>query len=259
MNILANILEKKREEVALRKRQRPVSELTAAPEYDRTCFSLHDALKGDDLSVIAEIKKASPSKGVIRENFDPVKIAREYVEAGANALSVLTVEQFFQGKLEFITKIRAPIPVLRKDFIIDPYQVHEAKSAGADAILLIVAALDPSRLRDLYSLAVSIGLECLVEVHSADEIAALDLSQVRCIGINNRDLTTFATDINVSAALRSHIPASITVVSESGIGNGEDIAFLAGHGIHAVLVGEAFMRAASPGEALRQFLLERQA
>jgi indole-3-glycerol phosphate synthase len=206
--------------------------------------------------VIAELKKASPSRGTIREHFDPAAIAREYVEAGAHALSVLTDVHFFQGTIRTLELIRehTPVPLLRKDFIIDEYQLHEAKAFGADAVLLIAAALPAERLRALHAAAGELGLECLVEVHSEEEIASLDLSQVRCVGINNRDLATFDTDIRTSLRLRPLLPDSVTVVSESGIGTPQDIAALGRCGIHAVLVGETFMRAEHPGDALKSFL-----
>jgi indole-3-glycerol phosphate synthase len=208
------------------------------------------------MAVIAEIKKASPSKNVIREDFDPLKIACEYVSNGASAISVLTDQKYFQGNISFIADIRSsvPIPILRKDFIIDSYQLIEAKVFGADAVLLIAAALEPKHLNDLYIDATELGLDCLVEVHNEQELEALDLSQVKIVGINNRNLTDFTIDVSTTLRVASHIPAGITIVSESGISSRADIDHLAAHGIHAVLIGESLMRANRPGEALRSLL-----
>jgi indole-3-glycerol phosphate synthase len=253
MTILDTILSHKKNEVEEQRRQLPFTLLTAKPLYHRQPLSLISVLAGDSLSVIAELKKASPSQGVIREHFDPVSIAREYVEAGAQALSVLTDVRFFQGSVQTLEQIRnmTPVPILRKDFIIDEYQLHEAKAFGADAVLLIAAALPPSQLHELHDAATELGLECLVEVHTEGEIAALDVSKVRCVGINNRDLKSFSTDLEISFRLKQRLPDSLMVVSESGIRTAQDIAALARCGIHAVLVGETLMRAEHPGDALK--------
>jgi indole-3-glycerol phosphate synthase len=257
MSILETILSHKRAEVEEQRRAIPIAQLASKPLYRRIPLSLRGAIGGKSLSVIAELKKASPSKGVIREHFDPAALAHEYVEAGAHALSILTDARFFQGAIQTLEQIReqTPVPLLRKDFIIDEYQLHEAKAFGADAVLLIAAALAPARLHELHAAAGELGLECLVEVHTEEEIRSLDLSTVRCIGINNRDLSSFDTDIRTSLRLRPHLPESITVVSESGIRTPQDLGALARCGIHAVLVGETFMRAEHPGEALRSFLM----
>ncbi|MDH3252300.1 MAG: indole-3-glycerol phosphate synthase TrpC [Ignavibacteria bacterium] len=256
MSFLDTILSHKKEEVEEQKRRQPLALLAEKPLYHRQPLSLTHALSGQSLSVIAEVKKASPSQGIIREDFDPVSIALEYVDAGAHALSVLTDVRFFQGAIQSIEGIRdrTPVPVLRKDFIIDEYQLHEAKAFGADAILLIASALPPSQLHEFHAAANELGLGCLVEVHTVEEIRALDMSTVACVGINNRDLRSFTTDLGTSLRLRQYIPDSVTVVSESGIRTAQDIAALARCGIHAVLVGETFMRAEHPGDALRSFL-----
>ncbi len=256
MSILQTILSHKRTEVEEQRRAIPPAQLASKPLYNRTPLSLRAALAGNSLSVIAELKKASPSRGIIREHFDPAAIANEYVQAGAHSLSVLTDVRFFQGTIRTLEQIReqTPVPLLRKDFIIEEYQLHEAKAYGADAVLLIAAALPPARLRELHAAAGELGLECLVEVHTEEEIASLDLSIVRCVGINNRDLASFDTDIRTSLRLRPLLPDAVTVVSESGIRTPQDLAALARCGIHAVLVGETFMRAEHPGEALRSFL-----
>lgn len=224
--------------------------------FARPCHSLERSLRGKQLAVIAEIKKASPSKGVISERFDPSEIAREYAHAGASALSVLTDAQFFQGDLRFIQGMRdfVQVPILRKDFIIDPYQLYESKAYGADAVLLIAAALQPGELTGLLMEADRLGLESLVEVHSEEEIESLDFSRVRVVGINNRDLLTFETDVNTSFRLRRLVPKEIVVVSESGISSHSQIDRLVRQGIHAVLIGEAFMRAESPGKALADLI-----
>ena len=256
MNILEEILEHKRQEVALMKNTMPVERLKDMPNFARRCFSLQKVLGGKDTAVIAEIKKASPSKKVIREDFNPLAIAHEYVRGGASALSVLTDKKYFQGDIRFIADMRSsvPIPILRKDFIIDSYQLAEAKAFGADAVLLITAALKPERMRDLFNEAAALGLECLVEVHTIRELNVLDFIPARIIGINNRNLVNFNVDISTTMRLTSRIPKDIIVVSESGITNRADIDQLIAHGIRAVLVGESLLRAHNPGEALRALL-----
>jgi indole-3-glycerol phosphate synthase len=256
MSILKEILENKKQEVARSKKTLPVVQLKDMPGSLRKCLSLLSALQTQSIAVIAEIKKASPSKGVIRENFDPVKIADEYISNGAAALSVLTDKKYFQGDIYFINDIRpiAPLPILRKDFIIDSYQLIEAKAFGADAILLIAAALEKEHLKDLHAEAHEMGLECLVEVHHERELETLDLVQTKIIGINNRNLSTFTVDTAITLRVALQIPQGITIVSESGISNRTDIDHLTAHGIHAVLIGESLMRAESPGQALQSLL-----
>ncbi|MCX6121153.1 MAG: indole-3-glycerol phosphate synthase TrpC [Ignavibacteriales bacterium] len=257
MNILEEILEHKRQEVALAKKAMPLEQLKDMSGFARNCYSLQKALSGKDTVVIAEIKKASPSKQVIREDFHPLEIARAYVDGGASALSVLTDKKYFQGDIRFIADMRSsvPIPILRKDFIIDSYQLAEAKAFGADAVLLIAAALKPERMRDLFHEAASLGLECLVEVHTIRELNILNFIPARMIGVNNRNLSNFAVDISTTIRVASRIPKEIIIVSESGITNRKEIEQLAAHGIRAVLVGESFMRAHNPGEALRALLI----
>jgi indole-3-glycerol phosphate synthase len=204
-------------------------------------------------AVIAEIKKASPSAGLIREAFDPAAIARSYEAAGAACLSVLTDEQYFQGADRYLQEARAAcaLPVLRKDFTIDPWQVYESRILGADCILLIVAALEPDRLQDLHGLALETDLDVLVEVHDEAELEQALACRADLIGVNNRDLHRFTTDLATSERLRPLIPADRAMVTESGIESAEDVARLRSAGIDAFLVGEAFMRAADPGRALR--------
>lgn len=256
MNLLDTILQHKREELALRKRKRPPEQLRDMPMFARRTLSLRNQLAGRRIGVIAEIKKASPSKGVIRDPFDPGAIAQDYVTGGAAALSVLTDERFFQGSLAVLSSVRdlAPVPLLRKDFILDSYQLTEAKAYGADAVLLIAAALEPNHLQELHAEAATLGLDCLVEVHSDKEISSIDQDNCGLIGINNRDLATFTTDLSLSLKLRPLIRADAVVVSESGISNAEDVRRLIAGGIHAVLIGEAFMRRERPGGALAALL-----
>jgi indole-3-glycerol phosphate synthase len=258
MNFLDKILAHKRREVAARKQAAPPVRLKGMPFYSRPGVSLAGALRGKRLGVIAEIKRASPSRSVIREDFDPLAIAGEYVRGGASAISVLTDEVFFQGHIEYMSRVRNAVrlPILRKDFIIDSYQLYEAKAYGADAVLLIVAALGALELADLVAEARSLGLECLVEVHHESELQLLDLSTVDILGINNRDLATFETDLRTSIRLQPLIPPGTLIVSESGISSPGDVAELIHHHIHAVLIGEMLMKAPRPGEALSALLKE---
>ncbi len=225
MNLLESILNHKKLELEERKKQLPLSLLREKTAYARKPLSLSAALRTQRPAIIAEIKKASPSRSVIREEFDPVAIARSYVKGGAAALSVLTDYSYFRGRIEYIEQIRpvVPIPILRKDFTIDPYQVHEAKAYGADAILLIAAALESPFLDELQALAQEIGLECVVEVHSEKEIQSLDGRPVTILGINNRDLRTFETDLNISLHLQKSVRHDTLVVSESGIRGSMDM------------------------------------
>jgi indole-3-glycerol phosphate synthase len=255
--ILDTIVARKHQEIAERRRTLPLGELERrAAQADRPrgfTGTLRRASADGGSGVIAEIKKASPSKGVIREDFDPVAIARSYRAGGAACLSVLTDRDFFAGHEDHLRAARAEVslPVLRKDFIVDPYQVHETRALGADCLLLIVATLEPVRLRELNDLALSLGLDVLVEVHDAAELEiALDLGP-RLLGINNRDLRTFETRLETTFELVSKIPdAECLVVTESGIHTRDDVAAMHRAGVHAFLVGEAFMRAEDPGGAL---------
>jgi len=258
MNILENILEHKKQEIVLTKRTLPAEQLEDMPDFPRQCLSLQKALSKKEVSVIAEMKKASPSKKIIREDFHPLKIAHEYVLGGASALSVLTDKKYFQGDIHFITDIRSsvPIPILRKDFIIDSYQLTEAKAFGADAVLLIAAAVRPEQLRDLYNEANALGLECLVEVHTIHELNILNFIPAKMIGINNRNLSNFTVDISTTIQVASRVPEDIIVVSESGITTRAEIDKLTEHGIHAFLVGETLMRAHNPVETLRTLLTQ---
>ncbi|AEV69193.1 indole-3-glycerol phosphate synthase TrpC [Acetivibrio clariflavus] len=213
-----------------------------------SAINFYDALKkNDDISIIAEVKKASPSKGIIKEDFDPLSIAKEYTESDVQAISVLTEKNFFLGDDDYLVRIRqtCPIPLLRKDFIIDLWQVYQSRCLGADAILLIVSILSDEELKKFQVVAEILGMQCLVEVHNKEELdRALD-SGAKIIGINNRDLKTFEVDIRTTEKLMNYIPNDRAVVSESGIKDYNDIKYLKELGVDAVLIGETFMRAPS--------------
>jgi indole-3-glycerol phosphate synthase len=252
MSILDRIVNDTRTLVARRKRATPVEALRDAPLFDRQPLDFRGALAGPDLGFIAEIKKASPSKGVIRSDFDPVSIAESYTRHGADAISVLTEPLHFQGSLDFLSEVRAvtPLPLLRKDFILDPYQLVEARAHGADAVLLIAAILEPTELFELHEAAGNLGLACLVELYEADEIQRVDFDQVSILGVNNRDLHTFNVQLEHSVAVFAELPDGVLKVSESGIHTTADLHYLKQHGSDAVLIGETFMRADDPGLAL---------
>ncbi|CAG0910822.1 unnamed protein product [Cyprideis torosa] len=204
-------------------------------------------------AVIAEVKKASPSKGLLRDPFQPAEIAASYEAGGAACLSVLTDRDFFQGSEEYLQQARAAcnLPVIRKDFIIDPYQVYEARTIGADCILLIAAALDDTQLRELADLAHELGMDVLLEVHDSEEMARAVASGLKMIGVNNRNLRTFETSLQTTLDLQVQVPEGSLLVTESGIHTAADVALMREAGINAFLVGEAFMRAADPGAALK--------
>ncbi|MCE5420117.1 MULTISPECIES: indole-3-glycerol phosphate synthase TrpC [Acidithiobacillus] len=258
MDTLQEILQHKATEVAARRQRLGLAELQSAAALAAPPRDFVGALRQPQATgaaaVIAEIKKASPSAGVIRENFNPVEIARDYAAHGAACLSVLTDERFFQGNDSYLTAARSAVnlPALRKDFCIDPYQVWEARAIGADAILLIVAALGDDTLRELEALALDLGMAVLVEVHDAQELRRALALRSPLLGINNRDLRSFTTSIQRSIDLLPAIPEDRLVISESGIRSPEDVATLRARGIHAFLVGEALMREDAPGKALAQ-------
>jgi indole-3-glycerol phosphate synthase len=255
-DILQRIIEVKRDEVSASRRRRSLASLREEAEGRRDVRPFEAALRArlaqGRPAVIAEVKKASPSKGVLREHFVPAEIAESYAEHGAACLSVLTDERFFQGAAAYLEAARAacPLPALRKDFIVDEYQLHEARAIGADAILLIAACLDDAQMRDLEACALALGMAVLVEVHDAGELdRALRLTS-RLVGINNRNLRTFDVDIGTTLALAPRIPGDRLPVAESGIVSPDDVQRLRSGGVHAFLVGEAFMRAEDPGQAL---------
>lgn len=256
-DILQRILARKRVEIDRRSALTPLPALRAQSERMPPCrgfaVALRQRIGAGRPAVIAEVKKASPSQGVIRADFHPAAIARSYASAGATCLSVLTDVDFFQGADAYLREARdaCPLPALRKDFTIDDWQVYEARALGADCILLIVAALDDAALTRLAALAQDLGMDVLVEAHDAAELdRALALPDV-LIGINNRDLHSFRTSLDTTVQLRTRVPASRLLVTESGIHAREDVARLRAAGVHAFLIGEAFMRADDPGAALR--------
>ena len=255
MTILDQILAVKRIEVAAARAERSFAELEAAVRTAGPVRGLAAALRrppGAPVRVIAEIKRASPSAGAIRAGADPAVIAQDYARGGASALSVLTDRQFFDGELGFLARCRAvvEIPLLRKDFVIDAYQLAEARVAGADGVLLIVAALDPAQLAELLVAATSYALDALVEVHDLVEVDIALAAGATLLGVNHRDLRTFTMDMSLTQQIAPRVPAGVVLVGESGIRTGADVRALGAAGAHAVLVGEQLMRAASPGDAL---------
>lgn len=256
-DILKRILEVKRQEIAQAARLRPLSAVRAEAEArkDARGFAraLMDKVAQGRPAVIAEIKKASPSKGVLREDFRPGEIAASYEKNGAACLSVLTDRQFFQGAPEHLQAARAAcgLPVLRKDFVVDAYQLYEARAMGADCVLLIVAALDEPQLLALEAAAMDLGLDVLVEVHDASELDIALRLQTPLIGINNRNLRTFDTSLDTTLSLLPRVPVNRLVVTESGIGDRKDVERMLFSRVNAFLIGEAFMRCADPGSALR--------
>lgn len=257
-DILRKILCRKREEVAQRSAVLPLNELSqraqAAAPVRGFARALRDSVEAGQSAVIAEIKKASPSKGVLRENFDPAAIARSYQAGGASCLSVLTDVDFFQGADEYLQQARAAcaLPVLRKDFVLDPYQVYEARALGADCILLIVAVLEDEMLMELLQLAGHLGMDALVEVHDATEMERALATPAPLIGVNNRNLRTFETSLETTIELLPAFPLDRLLVTESGIHSRDDVQLMRNNGVHAFLIGEAFMRADNPGERLAE-------
>jgi indole-3-glycerol phosphate synthase len=264
MSILDQIIATKRQEIGLAKSrfsQGDLVEQIAGKERPRNFFHAVTAPGPKAVNLIAEIKKASPSAGVIRQDFDPVAIARAYESAGADALSVLTDETYFQGKLEFIELVKAAVklPVLRKDFIIDPYQVYQSRAVGADAVLLIAECLETSQMIDLQILATELNMTCLIEVHDLenlmrvrDHVIGFPHRSYSLLGINNRDLRTFRTDLGTTLRMADLVADRRVLVSESGIRNSIDIQKLAGAGVIAVLIGESLMRSDDIAREIQQ-------
>ena len=258
INILDEIVEHKRREITQRQGVASQGELEQrvkqAPEVRPFAAAMMRRIDQGHPAVIAECKKASPSKGLIREDYKPKLIAKSYAAGGATCLSVLTDEKYFQGKDEHLVAARAAceLPVIRKDFVIDPYQVFEARTLGADCILLIVACLDDTTLQELANLATKLGMDVLIEVHDRTELERAMRLRMPLVGINNRDLRRFVTDIETTIGLLRDVPDDRLVITESGIHTVEDVEKLRSHGVNAFLVGEAFMRAPDPGEMLHQ-------
>ena len=255
--ILDKIVKHKIQELEYTRKHIPLQELKAQVGHLDPTRDFRAAIsKPDQINLIAEIKKKSPSKGTIRQNFDHIQIAKIYVEHGASAISVLTDSQFFAGQLSYLSDIHAiaPLPILRKDFTIAPYQIYEARVAGADAILLIVAILTLNQLKDFMTIAQSLDLACLVEVHTTEELDIALQANAEIIGINNRDLTVFKTDLATTFRLTQQIPQGKIVVSESGISSKEDVTQLRQIGVDAILVGESLMRSPDIGLKVNELL-----
>jgi indole-3-glycerol phosphate synthase len=256
MTILDEIFAYKRQQVERLKQERPLAALQTAVESAPPALNFCAALIGasPQPALIAEVKKASPSRGLLAPDFDPLRLARLYQANGAAAISVLTEDRYFQGSLAHLSQIAAlpdRPPLLRKDFIFDPYQVYEARLAGADALLLIAAMLEPERLLSLHTLAGRLGMAALVEVHTADELRLALECQPALVGINNRDLRDFKVRLETTLELRPHVPQGVIVVAESGIHTPEDVACLAEAGVDAILVGEALVTAPDVALAVR--------
>jgi len=255
--MLNEIIAQKREEVEQRKKSIPLSRLKEGIAQREAPLDFALALEDTHTRLIAEVKRASPSRGVLCPDFDPVELARKYAQGGAAAISVLTEANYFEGSIDHLAAIREEIhlPLLRKDFIFDPYQVYESRAYGADALLLIVAILNQKQLEELLSLSHNLGLKCLVETHSQGEVERAVSSQAKIIGINNRDLTTFAIDVNTTRQLLPLIPQGRIVVSESGISSRSDVERLKGWGVNAVLVGEALVTAGDIVTKVRELII----
>lgn len=252
--ILDKIVETKKEEVAQAKREKPLVGLQGAIGELPPCRNFKAAISGSACAIIAEVKCASPSRGRLVENFDPLKIAAAYEKNGAAAISVLTDEKYFMGNKEYLSQIKTEVklPLLRKDFIIDPYQIYESRAIGADAVLLIVRILG-TRLGDFIGLAGQLGLAALTEVHTCPELEIALAAGADIVGINNRNLDTFVTDINTCKELARSIPAGIVTVAESGIRNRTDIENIIESGISAFLIGEALVTSSDIGKKLKEF------
>jgi indole-3-glycerol phosphate synthase len=258
MTMLDPIVAKKREEVALHKRQTPLAALEQRIKQQPAALNFSGALWGQGVRLIAEVKKASPSKGLLRPDFDPPALARTYAQHGAAAISCLT-DVHFQGTLEHLAQVKETvrvqnIPVLRKDFVIDPYQLFEARAYGADAALLIVAILPQELLKDLIRQAKQIWLQCLVEVHTEEELARAVEAGAEIIGINNRDLRTFHTTLDVTERIAPRVPLGKVIVAESGIGTRADVLRMAKLGVHAILVGEALVTSKDIGGKIAELM-----
>ncbi len=257
--ILDRIVADNKLEFEARKRSFPLARLRRAASEQPPPLDFASALRGECVQLIAEVKKASPSRGIIRSDFNPVEIARTYAANGASAISILTESRYFQGSLNHLKDIRDALgnkrlPVLRKDFILDPYQVYESRAYGADGILLIVAILTSDKLKRLLELSHELGMSCLVEVHNEGELKTALRSKARIIGINNRDLTTFIVDLTTTERLRPLIPADRIVVSESGIKDRSDMERLRQWGVDAVLIGESLVSAPDIAAKMKELL-----
>ncbi|MGN8226492.1 indole-3-glycerol phosphate synthase TrpC [Gracilimonas sp. BCB1] len=255
--ILDQIVEKTAEDLERRKRKVSFNDFNSFEGFEKQTISYKDALSGtDSVSIISEVKKASPSKGIIRPDFDPVDIALRYEEGGASAISVLTDQPFFKGDLKYLEAIskRVKLPLLRKDFIIDPYQIKEAKAYGADAALIIVAITEGAQLNELLHAAKEFELDALVECYDQEDFDRIDFEQVDILGVNNRDLKNFEVDVHRGIEILQQAPEGTVLVSESGLSSGKDLAVLRKEGIHSALIGEFFMRQDDPGQAVKDLI-----
>jgi len=257
MSILQKIVTQTKIDLKKRISKRSLQSLESEWGYEKEIKSFSQAIRGNEVKFITEVKKASPSKGIIREDFEPVTLAKIYEDSGASAISVLTDEPFFKGHLSYMNDIakQASIPILRKDFIIDPYQIAEAKAYGADAILLIVRILSNAQLDELLSVAKELHLDALVECYDIIDQERIDYEKVSILGVNNRDLDAFNVNVHSGVAQLKMAPESTITVSESGISTVEDIQYLQQNGIHAVLIGEHLMRQSNVGEELKKLVL----
>lgn len=260
MNILEKIVEQTKSDLSKRKREISFNDLHSLEGYEKGRIDFKKALTAEGVSIIAEVKKASPSKGIIREDFDPLDIALRYEEGGASAISVLTDEPYFKGSLEYLSTIskRVKLPLLRKEFVIDPFQVKEARAYGADAVLIIVAITQGEQLSELIASAKEFGISALVECYDQDDFDRLDFNEVDILGVNNRDLKYFKVDVHRGTSILKQAPKDTILVSESGISTGEDVALLQKEGIHSALIGEHFMRQPDPGKAVSELLEQGQ-
>jgi len=257
VTILDKIVAQTSEDLIKRKREISFNDLHSLEGFEKKRIDFKSALnRTNEVSIIAEVKKGSPSKGVIREDFDPLEIALRYEEGGASALSVLTDKPFFMGDLEYLNAIskRVQLPILRKDFIIDPFQIKEARAYGADAVLIIVAITDGNQLNELLAAAKEFELSALVECYDQADFDRLDFNEVDILGVNNRDLKNFDVDVHRGISILKQAPKETVLVSESGLSSGDDMALLMKEGIHSALIGEYFMRQNDPGEAVRELL-----
>ena len=256
--VLDRIVADKREELAAAQRLVPFAELESRLPHATAPRRFAGALRGDTVRLIAEVKKASPSRGLLRAEFDPLALARSYAEGGAVAVSVLTEEKYFRGSLDHLSSIRAALPdgppLLRKDFLFDPYQLYEARVHGADAVLLIAAILDSALLAELIGLTGALEMDALVEVHDEAELGRALIAGASLIGINNRDLRTFEVDLAITERLRPLVPPEVTVVAESGISTRADVQRLEALGVDAVLIGEALVAAPDPAAKIRELM-----
>lgn len=260
-NILEEIVEQTQNDLKKRKQKVSFNDLGDMELYEKPSKDFRDALEiENDVAIIAEIKKASPSKGLIRQDFDPQQLARQYQRGGASAISVLTDEPAFQGSLDYleIAAKESSIPLLRKDFIVDPYQIKEAKAYGADAVLLIATITEGSQLEELLHAAKEFGVQSLVECYSEEDVEYVNFDYVDILGVNNRDLKTFKVDLHRGIELLHKAPEETVLVSESGLSKAEDLQLVFDEDIDAALIGEYFMRQPDPGEAVKEMKLELQ-